>query len=126
MMLTKNTAREMGVLNRTNPFQSIEGGSKYFTKLEKSLPISIEPSDRIWFTLAAYNIGKGHLLDARKITKDQGLDPNKWNDVKKILPLLSQKKWYKNTQHGYARGGEAVIYVKNIRRYYDILKWHEE
>jgi membrane-bound lytic murein transglycosylase F len=73
--------------------------------------------------LAAYNVGYGHLEDARIITQQQGNDPNKWIDVKQSLPLLAKRKWYKNTKYGYARGWEPVRYVENIRSYYDILRW---
>jgi membrane-bound lytic murein transglycosylase F len=76
--------------------------------------------------MAAYNVGLGHLEDARKITERQGYNPDLWVDVKKHLPLLRQKKYYKNTRYGYARGDEAVNYVDNIRRYYDTLVWLEE
>ncbi|HHH44481.1 MAG TPA: lytic transglycosylase F, partial [Gammaproteobacteria bacterium] len=51
---------------------------------------------------------------------------DKWTDVKKYLPRLSQKKWYQKTRHGYARGNEPVRYVENIRSYYDILVWITE
>jgi membrane-bound lytic murein transglycosylase F len=73
--------------------------------------------------LAAYNVGTGHLEDARILAQGDGADPDKWIDVKKYLPLLSQKKWYKQTKYGYARGNEPVRYVENIRSYYDILAW---
>jgi membrane-bound lytic murein transglycosylase F len=76
--------------------------------------------------LAAYNVGLGHLEDARKITEKQGYNPDLWVDVKKHLPLLRQKKFYKSTRYGYARGDEAVNYVDNIRRYYDTLVWLED
>ena len=52
-----------------------------------------------------------------------GKNPDKWSDVKAYLPLLAQKKWYSRTKHGYARGQEAVVYVQNIRRYFDVLAW---
>jgi membrane-bound lytic murein transglycosylase F len=77
--------------------------------------------DRTWFALASYNVGFGHVQDARKITRLNGGDPNKWIDVKKSLPLLARKKWYKNTKYGYARGWEPVKYVENIRQYYAYL-----
>jgi membrane-bound lytic murein transglycosylase F len=76
--------------------------------------------------LAAYNVGFGHLEDARKITEQRGLDPDKWIDVKTSLPLLAQRKWYKKTKYGYARGWEPVRYVENIRSYYDILSRDED
>jgi len=62
--------------------------------------------------------------DARLITAQQGDNPNDWFAVKKRLPLLTQPKWYGQTKYGYARGGrQSIIYVKNIRRYYDLLVW---
>ena len=73
--------------------------------------------------LAAYNIGFGHLEDARILTQERGDNPDKWIDIKQSLPLLSQAKWYKRTKHGYARGMEPVRYVENIRGYYDLLFW---
>ncbi len=123
MMLTQRTAQAMGVSNRLDPVQSIRGGAKYFMHVKEQLDDSIKEPDRTWFALAAYNVGGGHLDDARKLAEREGLNPNKWLDVKKMLPRLSQKKWYSKTKYGYARGGEPVHFVANIRRYYDILTW---
>ncbi|WP_407315257.1 membrane-bound lytic murein transglycosylase MltF [Pseudomonas sp. nanlin1] len=123
MMLTQNTAQAMGVANRLDPKQSIKGGAKYFAYVKEQLDKDIQEPDRTWFALAAYNVGSGHLEDARKLAQNEGLSPNKWLDVKKMLPRLSQKQWYSKTRYGYARGGEPVHFVANIRRYYDILTW---
>lgn len=123
MMLTQRTAQAMGVSNRLDPVQSIRGGAKYFMHVKEELDDSIKEPDRTWFALAAYNVGTGHLDDARKMAEREGLNPNKWLDVKKMLPRLSQKKYYSKTKYGYARGGEPVHFVANIRRYYDILTW---
>ena len=123
MMLTQNTAQAMGVSNRLDAKQSIMGGAKYLAKIKDELDDSIAEPDRTWFALAAYNVGTGHLEDARTLAKREGLNPNKWLDVKKMLPRLSQKQWYSKTRYGYARGGEPVHFVANIRRYYDILTW---
>ncbi|HEX8596839.1 MAG TPA: membrane-bound lytic murein transglycosylase MltF [Pseudomonas sp.] len=123
MMLTQNTAQAMGVANRLDAKQSIQGGAKYFAYVKDQLDDKIKEPDRTWFALASYNIGSGHLDDARKLAENEGLNPNKWLDVKKMLPRLSQKKWYSKTRYGYARGGEPVSFVANIRRYYDILTW---
>lgn len=121
MMLTRNTARELGVKDRTDPKQSIEGGIRYFRQMMDTLPPEIQGEDRYWFALAAYNVGMGHLNDAREITRRRGMDPDKWVDVKDNLPLLRIYKWYRRTKHGYARGNEPVKYVENIRSYYEIL-----
>jgi membrane-bound lytic murein transglycosylase F len=126
MMLTRKTAADMGIANRVNARSSIQGGTRYFSELKKRIAKEIKGPDRTWFALAAYNIGLGHVDDARKITKQLGGNPNKWMDVRNNLPLLMQKRWYKQSRHGYARGMEAMHYVENIRNYFDILVWRTE
>jgi membrane-bound lytic murein transglycosylase F len=74
------------------------------------------------FALAAYNMGIGHLHDARILAKRLGLNHNTWSDLKQVLPLLSQKKYYKNLQYGYARGEEPLRYVEAVYDYKDILE----
>jgi membrane-bound lytic murein transglycosylase F len=126
MMLTRATASDLGIETRTDAEQSINGGARYFASLLSRIPARIQEPDRKWMALASYNIGLGHLEDARRITEREGYNPDLWIDVKKHLPLLRQKKYYKNTRFGYARGNEAVNYVENIRRYYDSLLWLEQ
>ena len=126
MMLTLATAKQMGIKSRLDTEQSIQGGAKYFKRMIAKMPDRIPSPDRIWFALASYNIGFGHLNDARIITQQQGGDPDRWVEVKTRLPLLQQKKYYKKTKYGYARGEEPVKYVENIRRYYDTLSWLDD
>ncbi len=122
MMLTLATAKQMKIDNREDPAQSISAGVAYLASLQKRLPEKISnEQDRFWMALASYNIGLGHLEDARILTEKNGKNPNLWSDVKQFLPLLAKKKWYEQTRYGYARGGEPVRYIENIRRYYDIL-----
>ncbi|MDO6443578.1 membrane-bound lytic murein transglycosylase MltF [Marinobacter sp. 2_MG-2023] len=121
MMLTRNTANYIGINNRLDPEESIQGGAKYFRMVHERIPERIAEPDRTWFALASYNVGYGHLEDARKLTEGAGKNPDRWMDVKEFLPLLAQKEWYKKTRFGYARGHEPVLYVQNIRRYYDVL-----
>lgn len=123
MMLTQRTAREVGVDNRRDPFQSIRGGAEYFTAIRSRLPERIEEPDRTWIALAAYNIGMGHVMDVRRLVDGAGRDPDSWVDVRAALPWLTQERYYRRTRYGYARGYEAVTYVGNIRAYYDILLW---
>ena len=120
-MLTLDTAKQMKIADREDPAQSIHAGAGYLASLRKRLPENIIEEDKIWVALASYNIGLGHVEDARVLTEKDGKDPNLWSDIKQYLPLLSKKKWYEQTRHGYARGGEPVRYIENIRRYYDIL-----
>ncbi|MGO1693869.1 MAG: transglycosylase SLT domain-containing protein, partial [Marinobacter sp.] len=121
MMLTRNTANYIGINNRLDAEESIQGGAKYFRMVHKKIPERIAEPDRTWFALASYNVGYGHLEDARRLTEGAGKNPDRWMDVKEFLPLLAQKEWYKQTRYGYARGHEPVLYVQNIRRYYDVL-----
>ncbi|WP_086932945.1 membrane-bound lytic murein transglycosylase MltF [Agarilytica rhodophyticola] len=126
MMLTRDTAKDVGVKNRLNPDQSINGGAKYFKSIYNRIPQRITEPDRTWLTLAAYNIGLGHLEDARILTEHHGGNPDKWADVRENLSLLAKRKYYKFTKHGYARGWEAVEYVQNIRNFYTIIAWDEK
>lgn len=125
MMLTNPTASEMGVTDRTNAAQSIDGGARYLRSIKDRLPDSITGEDRLYMAMAAYNVGLGHLYDARNIAERRGGDPNLWQDVRAALPLLQQREWHSQTRHGYARGGEPVIYVRNIRRYYEMIEYVE-
>lgn len=125
MMLTNATAKDMNISNRRDPAQSIDGGSRYLRHVMDRLPESITGEDRLYMAMAAYNVGLGHLYDARKITDMRGGNPDLWVDVRESLPLLQHREWHSKTRHGYARGGEPVIYVRNIRRYYEMLDYVE-
>lgn len=122
MMLTRSTAKQMGVTDRLDPQQSIDGGARYLVSRMKRIPARIQEPDKTWMALASYNIGYGHLEDARILTQKQGGNPDRWVDVKERLPLLTQKKWYAQTKYGYARGNEPVTYIENVRHYLKMLK----
>lgn len=117
MMLTRATAEGLGVANRLDTEESIRGGALYLNKIIATLPDTIVDDDKIWFALAAYNMGYGHMLDARQLTAAQKGNPDSWVDVKQRLPMLNQKRYYSKTTYGYARGTQAFNYVENIRKY---------
>ena len=121
MMLTLTTAKEVGVKSRLDAAQSIMGGASYLRQLEQRIPDSVSGEDRWWFALAAYNVGMGHLQDARELAAELDLDPDSWLDLRGVLPLLAQKKYYEDLQYGQARGDEPVAYVNKIRNYRNIL-----
>lgn len=125
MMLTEETADRMGVTDRLDPYQSIIAGARYLLVLKETLPARIPEPDRTWLALAAYNLGFGHLEDGRILAQRKGLDPDAWMDVRRTLPLLSRPDYYMTVERGFARGGEAVYLVENVRTYYDILKRFE-
>ncbi|WP_051680587.1 membrane-bound lytic murein transglycosylase MltF [Vibrio rhizosphaerae] len=124
MMLTLTTAKSVGITNRLSPEQSIRGGVRYLRRMVSRVPDSIPDHEKIWFALASYNMGYGHMMDARHLTKQQGGDPNAWGDVKDRLPLLRKRRYFSQTRYGYARGDEALAYVENIRRYYQSMIGH--
>jgi membrane-bound lytic murein transglycosylase F len=123
MMLTEDTARYLGLDDRVDPVNSIFGGAQYYARQTERVADSVEEPDRTWMALAAYNVGFYHLKDARQIVEWQGGNPDTWLDISEALPLLAQRKWYSRVPFGYARGWEPVLYVNNIRAYYNILKW---
>ena len=123
MMLTEETAGGLGVTDRLDARQSIFGGARHFITMRNQIPRRILEPDRTWFTLAAYNVGFGHLEDARILTEMHGKNPDLWSDVREHLPLLTQAKWHTQVKRGYARGWEPVRFVDNIRGYMDILDW---
>lgn len=123
MMITLPTAKELGINNRLDYRQSIYAGAKYMNQLKRRLPKEIVSQvERYKFALAAYNIGFGHLEDAIALGKKYDIDPYIWINMKMLLPLLSQEKYYKELKYGYARGTEPVEYVTRINNYYQILK----
>jgi membrane-bound lytic murein transglycosylase F len=127
MMLTRHTAKLLGVKNRLNPKESIIGGTRHIKQMIKNVPKDVKGENRLKFALAAYNIGMGHIYDAQSLAKKIGLNQNIWSDLKVVLPLLSQKKYYKRLRYGYARGEEPVRYVEAIYNFRNILenKTHE-
>lgn len=121
MQLTEETARHLGVLDRLDPKLSILAAARYLQLLKDKLPARILEPDRTWLALAAFNIGLGHLEDARMLAQKQKLNPDSWSDVKKTLPLLAEPDYYEQAKQGYARGGMPVAFVDRVRAYYDVL-----
>src|SRR5512140_733918 len=121
MMLTEETADRLQVKNRLDARESILGGARYFALLKESLPSRIGEPDRTYITLAAYNLGLGHLEDARIVAQSGKLNPDQWQDVRQVLLKLSEPDTFVSLKHGYARGFETLQFVDNIRNFYDIL-----
>ena len=121
MMLTRATAKSVGVSNRRDPAESIAGGARYLRKLLDRFETEVSAESQQWFALAAYNVGRGHVLDAMRLTEQAGKNPRHWPDVRKFLALLDDPAWHTRTRYGFARGKQAVLYVRNIRRFHDAL-----
>lgn len=123
MMLTEATADYLNIQDRMDPESSIYGGAEFLARQSERIPDTVDEPDRTWMALAAYNVGFNHLKDAMQIVEWQGGDPNTWIDVSNALPLLANQRWYSRVPYGYARGWEPVLYVNNIRNYYNIIRW---
>jgi membrane-bound lytic murein transglycosylase F len=123
MMLTQPVAESLGVTSRLDAKQNIYAGAEFHARMRKMVEHVDEP-DRTWLTLAAYNVGRGHFRDAQSLAKQLNKDPDRWSDMKQVLPLLSEKKYHKDLRYGYARGDEPVQYVERIRSYEELLLQH--
>ncbi len=121
MQLTSSTARSLGVKNILNPEQNINAGVQHLKDLYNYFE-KAEGLNRLFIALATYNVGQGHMLDARNIAREMNLDPNKWSSLSTTLPLLTRPKHYKKAIYGYCRGTEPIEYINKIMIYYDILK----
>jgi membrane-bound lytic murein transglycosylase F len=124
MMLTAETARAMGVSDRSDPAQSIRGGALYLAQVMQMIPARIAEPDRTWLALAAYNVGFGHLEDARVLTQMNGHDPDRWDEVSRYLPLLAEERFYAQARRGYARGWEPVLFVEQVKGFLAVLEWY--
>lgn len=121
MQLTQETAKYLGVEDRTDPEQSIYGGALYIKRLMSLFPKDLNSKDKLSLTLAAYNIGYAHLLDAQELAVKMGKNPYSWRHLKNILPLLADPEYSKDLKYGQARGYEAVEYVERVKSFYSII-----
>ena len=121
MQILPSTGKSLGVHDLFDPVENINAGVQHLKNLYEHFK-TISGQDRLLITLAAYNIGQGHIHDARKLAQKKGLDPNKWESLSKTLPLLRYRKYYKHAKYGFCRGTEPIRYIKQIMIYYDVLK----
>jgi len=122
MMLTEETATRLKVKDRLDARESILGGARYLVVLREALPQRIPEPDRTFLALAAYNLGLGHMEDARILAQRSNLNPDQWQDVKQVMGKLADPLVYNTLRHGFSRGHEALQFVDNVRNYRDILE----
>ena len=121
MQILPSTGQSLGIDDLFDPVENINAGVQHLKNLFNHFE-KLKGQDRLLISLAAYNIGQGHIHDARKLAQKKGLDPNKWESLSKTLPLLQYRKYYKNAKYGFCRGTEPIRYIKQIMIYYDVLK----
>ena len=120
MMLTQKTAKEMGIKKRTNPEDSIYGGANYFQKTMDRLPSEISKLDRIWMTLAAYNLGFKNIELARDLAESSSLNQNLWSEVSVSLERILLERYGKESEE-FIKHDQVVKYVERINLYYTTL-----
>lgn len=119
MQVMPRTAMELGLEDLHHTETGLHAGVKYLHGLLRQFEPELAVADRTWFALASYNAGIGHVIDARRLARQLGLDPNQWFDnVEKAMLLLSNREYAKRARHGYVRGYEPVNYVREIRDRY--------
>ena len=122
MQLMPATAKRFGVREHQldDPHASIAAGVRYMSWLHQQFEPELTVHDRLWLTLASYNAGLGHVFDARRLARQLGLDANRWfGHVEKAIALLSRPRYYRQAEHGYARGHQTAVYVREVRDRYE-------
>ncbi|XGC80448.1 membrane-bound lytic murein transglycosylase MltF [Bdellovibrio bacteriovorus] len=121
MQLTEDTALHVGIEDRSDPEQSIWGGSKYLRSLLDRTPSFLNSKDRLALALAAYNVGSAHLKDAQKLAVKMGRNPNSWKHLREVLPLLADPEYAEQLEYGPARGYETVEFVERVKSFYNLM-----
>ena len=111
MMLTQKTAKEVGITKRTDPKQSVMGGSIYFQSLLERFPESVPRQDKLWMAIAAYNLGFSYLKEARKKTLNTNGNANSWTEICNTLILMAKEE---DDPSMTIRINEAVDYLSLI------------
>lgn len=124
MMLSQQVAHLEGVNNRLNASESVAGGAAYLARMRARIAGDIPLPDRDYFALAAYNMGLAHVRDAQTLARRLGKNPHVWADVRQVVPLLAEKRYYTTLPYGYARGASVVRYIDRIRGYQAIIAPH--
>ena len=123
MMLTSSAAEDMDVVDRADPRQSLEGGIRYLRYMQSKIPDRIVEPHKTLMALAAYNVGYGHLEDARILTQNAGKDADSWFELEPFLAQLNNPSIEHELKYGNADGKTAVIYVNNIMTFKQLMNW---
>ncbi|MBV6641185.1 MAG: transporter substrate-binding domain-containing protein [Cyclobacteriaceae bacterium] len=122
MQVMPSTAEELGIKDISDPEENIKGGTRYLEQLWEKFDMVKDSVQRIKFTMAAYNCGMYHVIDAQALAKAEGLNPTRWDDnVEDMILELSYPNVYNQpiVKFGYVRGIEPYTYVRQIFDRYD-------
>jgi membrane-bound lytic murein transglycosylase F len=119
LQVMPRTAADLGFTELDRPEVGIHAGVRYLAWLRDQFDPTRYAEDRIWFALAAYNTGLGHVLDARRVARQLGWNDHRWfGHVERAMLLLSRPEYARHARHGYLSGGKPVAYVRGIRDRY--------
>ncbi|MES2803015.1 MAG: transglycosylase SLT domain-containing protein [Bdellovibrionota bacterium] len=121
MQLTSATAQHLGVTDREDPIQSIQGGSFYMQYLYDKMPEKITRFERWIQALASYNAGYAHLRDIHRLAKIRKIDAYRWKNLKILLPELANEENLDIFLYGLSRGEETVDFIENVLTYHEAL-----
>ncbi len=120
MQIMPVTGRELGFTDLHDPEENIHAGVKYMAQLVDRFDPKIPLDERMRFALASYNVGYGHVLDARRLARENGWNPDQWfGHVERAMKLLAKPAYYQRARYGFCRGGQPVHYVSNVQSFYD-------
>jgi len=122
MQLMPAASAEVGVANVARPEANVQAGVLYLRRLADQFR-DAPTTDRAAFTLAAYLLGPGHVVDAQDLARELGLNPRSWRrGLEETLPLLEDERFYGRTRLGYAHGRQAVDYANRILERYELYR----
>lgn len=120
MQIMPVTGHELGFTDLHDPEENIHAGVKYMSQLVNRFDPNIPIEERTRLALAAYNVGYGHVLDARRLARENGWNPDRWfGHVEQAMRLLAKPAYHERARYGFCRCGQPVHYVGNIQNFYD-------
>lgn len=112
MQLMPDTAEEMKVIYPFDAEENIRGGTDYFRIQFEHFPEIPDGMERIKFSLAAYNGGRGYINKAISLAKKADKDWQSWSVVKKFLKFPNCK--VKGKRPDYRQISEYVDRVTEL------------
>ncbi len=122
LQVLPSTGEAYGFKNLKHPETNLKAGIRHIQWLQSIWDNVIADSlERQKFILASYNVGQGHVEDARRLTEKYGGNPDSWEEVSIYLLKKQEPEFYNDevVEFGYCRGSEPVRYVKVIFETYE-------
>lgn len=122
MQMMPSTAKRFDVEDLTDPEENLDGGTRLLKLLWNRFDEIPDSIQRIKLTLASYNCGYAHVVDAQKLAKEMGVKSDVWDgNVEEMILKLSYPENYNKPfiEYGYVRGIEPVTYIKQIFSRYE-------